>query len=155
DLDFNPNKSYYLSSCGDDGKVRIWDTRNLKEPLKEVGNHSHWVWSVSFNLFHDQLLLSSGSDCQVNLENLVSISSTPIGLMTSSDDEESDDGDNELLARKKVFPDGLVNTYREFEESVYTSAWSAADPWIFASLSYDGRVMINMVPRATKYSIIL
>ena len=29
-------------------------------------------------------------------------------------------------------------------------AWSASEPWIFASLSYDGRVTINDVPSAEK-----
>ena len=42
DLDFNPNKQYYLASCGDDCKAKFWDTRNLKEPLKVLADHSHW-----------------------------------------------------------------------------------------------------------------
>lgn len=36
-----------------------------------------------------------------------------------------------------------VHTYEEHEDSVYGLAWSAVDPWLFASLSYDGRVVIN------------
>lgn len=28
DLDLTPNKQYYLASCGDDCKVKFWDTRN-------------------------------------------------------------------------------------------------------------------------------
>ena len=42
DLDFNPNKQYYLASCGDDCKVRFWDTRNVAEPVKTLEEHSHW-----------------------------------------------------------------------------------------------------------------
>lgn len=41
------------------------------------------------------------------------------------------------------------------EDSVYGLAWSAAEPWVFASLSYDGRVAINTVPAAEKYQILL
>ena len=41
------------------------------------------------------------------------------------------------------------------EDSVYGIAWSAADPWSFASLSYDGRLAVNAVPRAEKYNILL
>ena len=34
-------------------------------------------------------------------------------------------------------------------------AWSAADPWVFASLSYDGRVVVNRVPGQIKYKILI
>ncbi len=33
--------------------------------------------------------------------------------------------------------------------------WSTADPWVFASLSYDGRVVINRVPSSIKYKILI
>lgn len=51
--------------------------------------------------------------------------------------------------------DGQVSMYDEHEESVYAVAWSARDPWVFASASYDGRVAVNVVPRNVKYRIIL
>ena len=51
--------------------------------------------------------------------------------------------------------DGQVSLYDEHEESCYAVAWSAADPWVFASASYDGRVAINHVPRNVKYRVIL
>lgn len=43
DLDFNPNKQYYLSSCGDDCKVKFWDVRHINEPVKSLEEHSHWL----------------------------------------------------------------------------------------------------------------
>ncbi|ORY42198.1 WD40 repeat-like protein [Rhizoclosmatium globosum] len=150
DIDYNPNKPYYLATGGNDGRVRIWDSRNVTKPLKDLNNHTHWVWSVAYNKFHDQLLLSSSSDCLVNLHNVVSVSSTPFGLIRSMDsDEEGLDG----IYSKTT--DELIATYREFEDSVYSVAWSSADPWIFASVSFDGRVNINIVPKEVKYSIIL
>lgn len=51
--------------------------------------------------------------------------------------------------------DGVLATYNEHEDSVYSVEWSSADPWTFASLSYDGRLVISKVPRAEKYSILL
>lgn len=51
--------------------------------------------------------------------------------------------------------DATVAVYEHHEESVYGLAWSAGDPWIFASLSYDGRVVVNMVPSKEKYKIML
>lgn len=45
--------------------------------------------------------------------------------------------------------------YDEHDDSVYGAAWSAADPWVFASLSYDGNLVVNGVPNSTKYKILL
>ncbi|XP_064881723.1 EARP-interacting protein homolog isoform X2 [Oncorhynchus nerka] len=99
DLDFNPNKQYYLASCGDDCKVKFWDVRNINEPVKILEEHSHWS--------------------------------------------------------KEPLQDSIISTYEEHEDSVYAVEWSSADPWLFASLSYDGRLVINRVPRALKYHILL
>ncbi|KAH3775655.1 EARP and GARP complex-interacting protein 1-like isoform X1 [Dreissena polymorpha] len=150
DLDFNPNKQYYLLSCGDDCKVKFWDVRNVTEPLKVLSDHSHWVWSVRYNRFHDQLILSSSSDSRVVLNNIVSLSSEPYGNLVERDDEDNDDTEG-----SNPQEDGVIATYEEHEDSVYTVDWSTADPWVFASLSYDGRLVINRVPRAEKYKILL
>ena len=42
ELDFNPNKQYYLASCGDDCKVKFWDVRNTDLPVMTLTDHSHW-----------------------------------------------------------------------------------------------------------------
>ena len=42
DLDFNPNRQYYLASCGDDCLAKFWDVRNVVEPVKVLSDHSHW-----------------------------------------------------------------------------------------------------------------
>ena len=61
-----------------------------------------------------------------------------------------------LAARQGAASSSLtVQAYDEHDDSVYGAAWSAADPWTFASLSYDGRVVVNQVPNATKYKILL
>lgn len=56
---------------------------------------------------------------------------------------------------KEPLQDSVIATYEEHEDSVYAVEWSSADPWLFASLSYDGRLVINRVPRALKYHILL
>ncbi|XP_060081010.1 EARP and GARP complex-interacting protein 1-like [Ylistrum balloti] len=154
DVDFNPNKQYFLASCGDDCKVKFWDTRNPTEPLKVLSEHSHWVWSVRYNHFHDQLVLSSSSDSRVILNNIVSLSSEPFGHLVEN--EEDSDEDQQIQNQSGEVPkDGVIATYEEHEDSVYASDWSSADPWVFASLSYDGRLVINRVPRVEKYKILL
>jgi len=51
--------------------------------------------------------------------------------------------------------DGIITKYEVHEDAVYAVEWSTYDAWIFASLSYDGRVVINRVPKTQKYKILL
>ncbi|XP_016133768.1 protein TSSC1 [Sinocyclocheilus grahami] len=155
DLDFNPNKQYYLASCGDDCKVKFWDVRHINEPVKCLEEHSHWVWSVRYNHSHDQLLLTGSSDSRVILSNMVSISSEPFGHLVDDDDLSDNEESQQEDKGKEPLQDSIIATYEEHEDSVYAVEWSAADPWLFASLSYDGRLVINRVPRALKYHILL
>nr|CAD7600888.1 unnamed protein product [Timema genevievae] len=147
DLDFNPNKQYYMATCGDDGCSKFWDVRNSSEPVVTRSDHSHWVWSIRYNHFHDQLVLTSSSDSQVILTSVASISSEPLTNIVDSDENQRE--------QKDKLEDGVLATYDEHEDSVYSVEWSSADPWTFASLSYDGRLVINKVSRADKYRILL
>lgn len=149
DVDFNPNKQYYLATCGDDGCSKFWDSRDTSEPIAARSDHSHWVWQIRYNHFHDQLILTSSSDSRVVLTCMASISSEPY---TNSGADEVAEGDCEPRGKLE---DGVLAIYEEHEDSVYCVEWSCADPWTFASLSYDGRLVINQVPREDKYKILL
>jgi len=144
DIDFNPNRQYYLATGGDDCKIKIWDIRSFKDPLT-TAKHSHWVWCVRYNPVHDQLLLSSSSDERLILHCFSSLSSESYDLTDETTENNSD---------TPKLMDGVVRVFDDHEESVYSCEWSAGDPWIFGSLSYDGRVIINKVPRAVKYKIL-
>ena len=122
-VDHNPNKPYHIVTSSEDRTIKFWDLRNSKRPLKVLSNHSHWIQCVKYNRYHDQLIISSGSDSNVSLWNIVSVSSAPLGELEDNSKEE----------------DKLIKTYREHEESVYWSSWSANNTWFFACLSYDGR----------------
>lgn len=52
-------------------------------------------------------------------------------------------------------PDIKVKAIDQHEDSVYGLAWSACDAWMFCSLSYEGRVILNHVPSTEKYKILL
>ncbi|KAG5459991.1 MAG: hypothetical protein BJ554DRAFT_8024, partial [Olpidium bornovanus] len=119
------------------------------------------VWSVSYNRYHDQLLLTTGSDCLVNLHSVVSVSSAQHGSSPRRDDDvRSGSGSSTSSPVRRSYDkrltDGIVQRYdQQHEESVYCGAWSAADPWIFATLSYDGRLVVNFVPNSYKNNILL
>ena len=137
---------------------------------------------MRYNRCHDQLLLSGGTDSLVNLWRVSSISSAPLLEMEDPSRCASWEegtrapgggggGDPSLriqlihashalcstitYARSTDSPDLRVKALEEHEESVYAVAWSAADPFLFASASYDGRVVVNAVPPSEKYKILL
>ena len=61
-----------------------------------------------------------------------------------------------MLSLCSVVPavDEVIARYEEHEDSVYSAVWSSADAWVFASLSYDGRLVINHVPQQEKFAIL-
>jgi WD40 repeat protein len=142
DVDFNPNKPFVLATAGLDGLIKFWDTRNVKTPLLSArGGHSNYAWNVKYNPFHDQLVLSTGTDAVVNLWRVSTISSAP--LLAEGDDASETSAPNVRVARY------------EHSDSVYGVAWAAADAWLYASVGYDGKMIVNHVPSKEKYKILL
>ncbi|CAO3644199.1 unnamed protein product [Cunninghamella blakesleeana] len=97
-IDYNANKPFHIATGGDDSKINIWDVRSMNQPLMVVEGHTHWVWSVAFNKFHDQLLLTSSSDTLVNLQNVISVSSASY---LEHENEQNDDQDGDENYWKK------------------------------------------------------
>jgi EARP and GARP complex-interacting protein 1 len=168
--------------------AQFFDLRSAKRPiLVGRGGHSHWAWSVKYNPFHDQLVLSTGTDSVVNLWRVSTISSAP--LLTLDDDDDDNrygddndlggggggnrygggattsfsssgpydpDGPSSLSLESSSAPNVRVTRYDHGGDPVYSSAWgSAADAWIYATVSYDGMVALNHVPSKEKYKILL
>lgn len=93
-MDFNTNRQYILSTCGDDGYMKFWDIRNPSEALLSKAEHSHWVWNIRINRFHDQLVLTSSSDSRVILSSIASISSEPYRHAVLADDISQTDNES-------------------------------------------------------------
>mmetsp|Transcript_17275 Transcript_17275/g.21110 ORF Transcript_17275/g.21110 Transcript_17275/m.21110 type:complete len:579 (+) Transcript_17275:69-1805(+) len=83
-----------------------------QQPLRILrGGHTHWTTKVKYNKFHDQLLLSGGTDGMVNLWRVSSISSAPLlDLGSTTDENHGNHRDNmNLMTSLSGFDD-------EFEE---------------------------------------
>ncbi len=78
----------------------------------------------------------------MTLWDIISMSSAPLGQLG----EETS---------TQIEKDSAIKTYREHVESVYQTVWSGNNAWVFASLSCEGKIVINQVPAATKYKILL
>ena len=50
--------------------------------------------------------------------------------------------------------DKVIQRY-ELEDSVSKLEWSLKDAWVFASLSFNGTLVVNTVPSKEKYRILL
>ncbi|KAJ7005664.1 WD repeat-containing protein DWA2-like [Populus alba x Populus x berolinensis] len=131
-VDYDTRKKHILVTAEDESGIHIWDLRMPKVPIKELRGHSHWTWAVACNPEYDGLILSGGTDSTVNLW---------FASTTTSDE----------LTSESVFKsptrelDPLLNSFSDYDDSVYGLAWSSQEPWIFASLSYDGRVVVESI----------
>ncbi|CAJ1332823.1 unnamed protein product [Effrenium voratum] len=140
DVDYNPNVPYQVLTTGEDACLRFWDLRQLSSCLRCLsGGHHHWVVRSRYNSHHDQLVLSCGSDSMVCLWRAASVASAPL----------CETGGRANAA------DGLVRKYEEHEDSCYSCCWSASDAWVFASVSFDGKLVVNRIPGEEKYRILM
>ena len=148
DAEFHPRRTREVATCGDDGVVRRWDLRNPSAPVATDvrRGHAHWVWTVRHNPVYESLFATGSSDGTARLWR-DGDGGAGRGDRASGFAGVGGDGNRPGDA-------GEVCRY-DAEDSVYGIAWSAADPWSFASLSYDGRLAVNAVPRAEKYKILL
>ncbi|SBT48738.1 protein TSSC1, putative [Plasmodium ovale wallikeri] len=134
-IDFNTNIPNVVITSSNDGYIKFWDLRFIKTDFFTLNIHSHWITSAHFNNFHDELLLTTSTDNTVKLHKI--------------------EYSSNLNLQKKETNYELIKTYKDHEESVYHGAWSKTDAWVFASLSYDGRCVVNSVPTEQKYKILL
>jgi len=143
DVDYNPNVPYQVLTCGEDATLRFWDLRKLDKCMRSLtGGHNHWIVRARYNGHHDQLVLSCGTDSAVCLWRAGSVASAPLGADAGG-------------AGEQRAPDGLIKKYEEHEDSCYSCCWSIADAWVFASVAFDGRLVVNRVPGEEKYRILL
>ncbi|EFJ46715.1 hypothetical protein VOLCADRAFT_81755 [Volvox carteri f. nagariensis] len=162
-ISFAPHNDTRVLTAGDDCKLRFWDLRNPGQALLELGGHRHWVWRAAYNPVNDSLIASCSSDCCVNLYYTPNLAALPGHVCMGAFHHRDEHARRGIASwpgsrRSHLLSgdlDGKVASWDEHEDSVYGMAWSAADPWLLASLSFDGRVTIDRVPKNIKYKILI
>ena len=137
--EFDPFKSFVLSTSGMDYSIKFWDVRKLASPFATVLKNSHWIWDLKYNKHFSRVMIQSSSSSIVR------------GIISSF--KESDDI-NSLHDHAHISAHTIID-YVEFEDSVYSLDWSLNDPWIFAAVSYNSFVHINSIPEDIKYQVML
>lgn len=121
---------------------------------QEMGNFTNLLHSCLCDLpYGKSLLFLSVLDCS----NLSNFSIKDVMLLQSAGTDSavnlwwsSTASSDELISERLIDSptrklDPLLHSYNDYEDSVYGLAWSSREPWIFASLSYDGRVVVESV----------
>jgi len=162
-MDINPNIPFRYVTGSEDGRISLWDIRNIGGvPIKSFDAHNHFVTCLKYNQLHDEYLISSGTDCGVNLwkcpdkiqrEPLMPKQSQTRRNSYSSNSSFDSPVSVKGVVRPKRTTSPLICKYTRHEDSVYDICWSYASPWVFGSVSYsDGLVMVNAVPINEKFN---
>jgi len=154
DVEYDPRRAHRALTAGDDGAARAWDLRRAAAPTRVFAGHEHWVRRVCANPVYE-LLATASADGTARLWR--------DGPGDFADDDEEKDFSLKKTKMKRRGGDGdardeggPAETYgARGGGAVCGVAWSAADPWSFASLEGDGTVAMCFVPRAEKYKILL
>ena len=106
-------------------------------------------------------MLSGGADCRVDLWRVSSVSSAPLLELGEEDEvgaEEGAEGGVAAPAKQqepRLAADQAVRVHTDHADTVTGVAWSSTGAWVYASLSYTGRVAVSVVPSAEKYRVLL
>lgn len=144
---YNPQHDSLLLSASSDAQVNLWYHGSNADGSSKSGSKAtaHTGSSQSrgfgkeqqkgraftYDDHEDSVYCKSG--CMLRMDSAKSIDSTLISVQQCK-----------MLLLAKAVTACLAG-----------AAWSCVDPWLFASLSYDGHLVANRVPNQTKYKVLL
>jgi len=129
-----------------------------------MAGHAHAATTCAYNPCHDQLIASGSDDGTVNMWRASSVSSLPIydDIVQQEEarlDAEGGDGegplDDDARRGTRMAPDALLKRGKGHKDSVTRTCWSAYNPWVLVSASWDGRVVFTAVPAKEKMRVLL
>lgn len=139
-IEYDPLKSYILSSTGMDYSIKFWDVRKPNTPVSGIYNNTHWIWNCKYNPTYSRVMITCSSSSIVR----------SIIFDKEKDVEDYNNTSTNFINNTFSFVD-----FVEFEDSVYSLDWSANDPWTFAAVSYNSYLHVNSIPEDIKYKIML
>jgi EARP and GARP complex-interacting protein 1 len=148
--EFDPFKTYLLSTTGMDYSVKFWDIRNFISPVAAIFNNSHWIWDLKYNKRFSRVMITCSSSSVVR------------GIVFDKEPEVEESRERQHLCTNdhsqqdySFIQNHSAIDYVEFDDSVYSLDWSLNDPWTFAAVSYNSYLYINSIPEDVKYQIML
>jgi histone-binding protein RBBP4 len=121
---FNPVNEFLLATGSADKTVKLWDLRNLKDPIQTFEGHTDQVYNIEWAPHNESVLASCSADRRVGIWDL-----SRIGMEQSPEDAE--DGPPELLF-----------LHGGHTSKVSDIAWNANDEWTIASCSEDNVLQV-------------
>ncbi|KAL9312504.1 hypothetical protein ACSQ67_017956 [Phaseolus vulgaris] len=124
--------SSVVATC--ESYLQFWDVRTMKKTISVECSH---VCSVDYHPQKQHILVTAEHESGIHIWDSGGTDSTVnLWLASTNHDELTVERQVDSSAR---WVDPLLNSYSDYEDSIYGLTWSSREPWIFASLSYDGR----------------
>jgi len=158
---YNPFYDQLVLSGGSDGIANLWRISSCSSaPLLELGDEEEDDEEISGGSFDGDGMegeeddgVNNGGDDNYDQQDWIN------AIQPTNENEADDEDDKEDQSKSPRDNDSNAQDVRvtRFECSDVTAdlAWSATDPWVYASLSYDGAMVVHHVPSKEKYKILL
>ena len=160
---YNPFYDQLVLSGGSDGIANLWRISSCSSaPLLELDDDEEDDDNSGGDSYGDNEI--EGEDDDNDAGDGDDVYDQEKSIQDTQPTHKSDGGvdDNEFVKEDKGKTSGNESSAHDirvtrFECSDVTAdlAWSASDPWIYATLSYDGAIAVHHVPSKEKYKILL
>jgi histone-binding protein RBBP4 len=125
-LSFSKFDPYLLATGSSDSDVKLWDLRNLSDPLHVLQGHQQDVYQINWSPCNESVLATCGADRRVHVWDI-----SRIGEEQSAADSE--DGPPELL----FIHGGHTSKVSDF-------SWNEKEDWTICSVSEDNIFQVNL-----------
>ncbi|XP_008677309.1 protein TSSC1 isoform X2 [Zea mays] len=129
---WDPHNHNSIASISD-SSLHLWDLRSMEK--SSAIEHAH-IRDVDYNPKKQHIIATTEDDFGICLWDLRMLKLPLKDLPGHSHCPSGSPNRQE---------EPLLNSYTDYEDSIYGIAWSSHDPSLFASLSYDGRVVLESV----------
>lgn len=144
------NKFYdQLVLSGDcEGITNLWRISSCSSaPLLDLNDEVEDSEGIGEGSFHDDGMEEGNEEDRMDDEQ-------PASLNCDDDDYHKEDKSKASRKSESNAHDVRVTSF-ECSDVIADLTWSASDPWIYATLSCDGVIVVHHVPSREKYKILL